>query len=74
LLMLVNSVLAHHADARTLSRNPAAHTLLTARPDWRYANAADKTPLPNRLCLPRVCMAPVPAVRCQKTAIEAEDV
>jgi len=74
LLMLVNWVLGHHADVHTLSRNPAAHTLRMARPDWRYTNAADKTPLPNRLCLPGVCTASVPAVRCQKIAIEAEDV
>jgi integrase len=49
LLMLVDAVLAHHADSRDLPRNPAAHALLMARPDWRYANASDKTPLPEHL-------------------------
>ena len=49
LLMLVDSVLAHHADASALPRNPAAHVLLMSRPEWRYANAADKTPLPEHL-------------------------
>lgn len=49
LLMLADAVLAHRADQAALPHNPAAHTLLMARPDWRYANAADKTPLPEHL-------------------------
>ncbi len=49
LLTLVDAVLAHHADTNGLPHNAAAHALLMARPDWRYANAADKTPLPEHL-------------------------
>lgn len=49
LLMLVDAVLSHHADASALPRNSAAHALLMSRPEWRYANAADKTPLPEHL-------------------------
>ncbi len=49
LLTLVDAVSAHHADANALPRNTAAHDLLMARPDWRYANAAEKTPLPEHL-------------------------
>ena len=49
LLTLANAVLAHRADQAALPRNTAAHRLLLARPDWRYANAADKTPLPEHL-------------------------
>ena len=49
LLMLADAVLAHRADQAALPHNPAAHSLLMARPDWRYANAADKTPLPEHL-------------------------
>jgi integrase len=49
LLTLVDAVSAHHADANALPRNNAAQALLMARPDWRYANAADKTPLPEHL-------------------------
>ena len=49
LLTLVNAVSADHADANALPRNPAAQALLMARSDWRYANAADKTPLPEHL-------------------------
>jgi integrase len=48
-LTLVDAVLAHHAVAYALPRNTAAHALLMARPGWRYANAADKTPLPEHL-------------------------
>ena len=49
LLTLADAVLAHGADQSALPRNTAAHRLLMARPDWRYANAADKTPLPEHL-------------------------
>lgn len=49
LLTLFDAVSADHADANALPRNQAAQALLMARPDWRYANAADKTPLPEHL-------------------------
>ena len=49
LLTLANAVLAQRADQAALPRNTAAHHLLMARTDWRYANAADKTPLPEHL-------------------------
>lgn len=49
LLMLVDEVLAHHARSHDLPRNESAHRLLVSRPDWRYANATDKTPLPEHL-------------------------
>jgi len=49
LLTLIDAVSAHHADANALPRNQAAQALLMARPNWRYANAADKTPLPEHL-------------------------
>lgn len=49
LLVLADAVLAHCAERAALPHNPAAHTLLMARPDWRYANAAEKTPLPEHL-------------------------
>ncbi len=49
MLTLVDAVSTHHADANALPRNQAAQALLMARPDWRYANAADKTPLPEHL-------------------------
>jgi integrase len=48
--MLADAVQAHRA--RLLGhprRNAAALSLLQSRPDWRYANAADKTPLPEHL-------------------------
>lgn len=67
--MLVGSVLAHIANMHTLSRNPAAHALRMARPDRRYTYAADMTQMPIRLCLLSVCIAPVPAVRCQTMAM-----
>lgn len=34
---------------RDPGHNPAAWTLLQSNPDWRYANAAGKTPLPEHL-------------------------
>ena len=49
LLMLVDDVLAHHARTQNLPRNDSAQRLLVSRPDWRYANAHDKTPLPEHL-------------------------
>ena len=49
LLMLVDEVLAHHARTQNLPRNESAQRLLVSRPDWRYANANDKTPLPEHL-------------------------
>lgn len=49
LLMLVDEVLAHHARVAGLPHNESAHALLMSRPDWRYANASDKTPLPEHL-------------------------
>jgi integrase len=49
LLMLADAVLAHRANQNAVPHNAAAHTLLMARPDWRYANAAAKTPLPEHL-------------------------
>lgn len=49
LLMLVDEVLAHHARSRNLPRNESAQRLLVSRPEWRYANANDKTPLPEHL-------------------------
>lgn len=49
LLTLADAVLAQRAGQAALPRNTAAHSLRVARPDWRYANAADKTPLPEHL-------------------------
>jgi hypothetical protein len=49
LLMLADAVQHHRAAATGAVRNAAAHELLMATPDWRYANAADKTPLPDHL-------------------------
>jgi site-specific recombinase XerD len=49
LLMLVDEVMAHHARTRDLPRNESAQRLLLSRPEWRYANANDKTPLPEHL-------------------------
>lgn len=49
LLMLADEVLAHHARSHQLPRNDSAQRLLLSRPDWRYANANDKTPLPEHL-------------------------
>lgn len=49
LLSLANAVQGHRARALGAVRNTAAHDLLTARPSWRYANAHDRTPLPEHL-------------------------
>jgi integrase len=49
LLMLADAVQAHHAQRSGQPRNTAARGLLMATPQWRYANAADKTPLPEHL-------------------------
>ena len=49
LLTLADAVLAQRTDQAALPRNTAAHSLLMTRPDWRYANAADRTPLPEHL-------------------------
>ncbi len=49
LLMLVDSVLAQTQPDAAPGRPTAARELLMARPGWRHANAADKTPLPEHL-------------------------
>jgi integrase len=49
LLTLADAVLSRRAATRGVQRNTAAHDLLMATPDWRYANAHDKTPLPEHL-------------------------
>jgi len=49
LLSLADEVLSHRARACGVPRNSAAHDLLMATPEWRHANAADKTPLPDHL-------------------------
>ncbi len=49
LLMLADAVQAHRAQGGACPRNTAAQALLNATPAWRYANAADKTPLPEHL-------------------------
>jgi len=49
LLMMVDAVLVHRARAPGVPRNTAARDLLMARPQWRFANSADKTPLPDHL-------------------------
>jgi integrase len=53
LLNLVDRVLCH--DARRCARvdNNAARELLESRPEWQYANAADKNPLPDCLAAPQ---------------------
>jgi integrase len=48
-LTLVDAVLDHSARQQQLPRNTAAHDLLMSTPHWRFANAADKTPLPEHL-------------------------
>ncbi len=47
--MLADAVLAQRAQAAGVARNGAARALLMATPAWRYANAAEKTPLPDHL-------------------------
>jgi integrase len=49
LLMLADAVQAHRAHTHGHGPNTAARALLKSNPDWRYANAADKTPLPEHL-------------------------
>jgi integrase len=49
LLTLVDAVLAQQAQGLAAPTPTAAHTLLMSTPEWRYANAADKTPLPEHL-------------------------
>ncbi len=49
LLMLADAVQTHRAQGGDQPRNTAAHALLMSTPEWRYANAADKTPLPEHL-------------------------
>jgi site-specific recombinase XerD len=48
-LRLVQAVMTHRAQAQGLQPNPAAGELLQSRPQWRFANAAAKTPLPEHL-------------------------
>lgn len=45
-LRLVDRILAEHARMLGGEPNGAAETLLRQRPDYRFANAADKDPLP----------------------------
>ena len=49
LMRLVDRVLASHARRRGLPPNRAAADVLASRPDLRYANAADRDPLPEFL-------------------------
>jgi site-specific recombinase XerD len=49
LLMLADAVQAHRANANGVPGNPSARELLMSTPEWRYANATDKTPLPDHL-------------------------
>ncbi len=49
LLTLADEVQSHRARAAGSTRNPAAFDLLMARPEWRFANASHKTPLPEHL-------------------------
>lgn len=49
LLTLADEVQLHRARATGLPRNSAALDLLMATPEWRFANASDKTPLPDHL-------------------------
>lgn len=49
LLMLADAVLAHRARSADVVRNGSARELLMATPEWRFANAAEKTPLPDHL-------------------------
>lgn len=48
-LTLVDAVLSHGARQLHLPRNTAARDLLMGTPQWRYANSATKTPLPEHL-------------------------
>ncbi|WP_292450931.1 tyrosine-type recombinase/integrase [Methylibium sp.] len=49
LLRLVDRVMSHHAQVHGNVPNRAASELLAARPDIKYANAADADPLPEFL-------------------------
>ena len=49
LLMLFDAVAAQRARLDDRAPNTAAQAVLQATPAWRYANAADKTPLPEHL-------------------------
>lgn len=49
LLMLFDAVASHRARQEERPPNTAAQALLQATPAWRYANAADRTPLPEHL-------------------------
>lgn len=49
LLMLADAVHTHRANANGLPCNASAHDLLMSTPEWRYANAKEKTPLPDYL-------------------------
>jgi len=49
LLSLADEVLAQRSQTTGISRNMAAMDLLMGTPEWRFANAADKTPLPEHL-------------------------
>ena len=49
LLMLADAVQSHRARTFAMPRNRSAHELLMSTPEWRFANAADKTPLPDHL-------------------------
>ena len=49
LLHLVDRVLVQRAHDAGTAANRCAHTLLLARPEWRYANAAQRDELPDHL-------------------------
>ena len=49
LLTLADEVQLHRARAAGSPRNSAALDLLMATAEWRFANASDKTPLPDHL-------------------------
>lgn len=49
LLRLVDRILGHRGRSRNLVANAAAATALARRPEFRYANAHDKDPLPEFL-------------------------
>lgn len=52
LLHLVDRVLGHHARRHPHGACSAAMALLQTRPEWEYANAADKNPPPDCLTPP----------------------
>lgn len=49
LLRLLDAVLRRHCRLAGIPVNDAAHTLLMQRPEWRYAQAANKEELPSYL-------------------------